>query len=582
MKKNVRLSSLLVFSAVFLVSCGSTPAKSSSSQSNTASTQSTSSNSDSSSSEEKVAFTKKAVNLYTTPTSHVNVSLYFTDKNPDIPFIDFAEFNKEVEMTYASSLDEVSGVLTIHNGDYVSSIDFKKGLYYVEDFEHFFAQGSKVSFLDTMAMTAPDANGKYHYLKRDDSSVFLTSGRPISIDLSAYDIPLYAQEGKAYLPLATYSDLFVSPLGAYIVYNTKDAFVTGELDAFKDMYYSDDLKKQRSQSLAEFTYHEFCLNMDNGYGLKESHGITNFDDYISRCGLKEDMLSTDPSVSSIALSRFILGYLDDSHSGSRYSSPLAGFIDLVKQEYYGPSMKSRNIKAKPYSKARYAVYGDAIKPYEVVGGDTAIITFDEFALNKADYYKTFPTEADAASDTIALVSYCNSKIQADSAIKNVVIDLSLNGGGAADSAAFMASWICGGVTINTMNPFDGAKASITYYGDTNLDGVFDSNDYLTGKKVYCLTTESSFSCGNLLPSIFKATGAATLLGRTSGGGACIVGKAALPDGSTYQLSSREVLCTRKNGSFYNIDQGMAPDYVLDDPTAFYDRTALREKIVSLS
>jgi hypothetical protein len=212
MKKNVRLSSLLVFSAVFLVSCGSTPAKSSSSQSNTASTQSTSYNSDSSSSEEKVAFTKKAVNLYTMPTSHVNVSLYFTDKNPDIPFIDFAEFNKEVEMTYASSLNEVSGVLTIHNGNYVSSIDFKKGLYYVEDFEHFFAQGSKVSFLDTMAMTAPDASGKYHYLKRDDSSVFLTSGGPISIDLSTYDIPLYTEDGKAYLPLATYSDLFVSPL----------------------------------------------------------------------------------------------------------------------------------------------------------------------------------------------------------------------------------------------------------------------------------------------------------------------------------------------------------------------------------
>jgi hypothetical protein len=581
MKKKYRLSSLLVFSAVFLVSCGSTPTSASQSVSKTASTESTSSSSSSASSETKVAFTKKAVDLYTSATTKVSVNLYFTAKNPDIPFVDFAEFNVAIKMGFNVALDEPSGVLTIKNESYASYLDFKKGLYEVDDYEHFFSLGSKCSYLDVMSMTAADEHGKNHYLKRDDTSLFLTSGRPVTMDLASHEIPLYLAERKAYLPLATFSDLFVSPFGVYVVYNGKDAFSAPDLDDFKNMYYTDDLKKARSESLAKFTYNEFCFNMDYSYGLKESHGITTFDDFITRCGWKSDMLSTDPSVSSIALNRFILGYLDDSHSGSRFSSPLAGYLDLVKNEYMGPSMTSRANKAKPFAAAREAVYGDTIKPYEEVGGDTAIITFDEFANNKGDYYKTFPTETDAANDTIALVSYADSKIKANSAIKNVVIDLSLNGGGAADSAAFMASWICGGALINTMNPFDGATASLTYYGDTNLDGTFDLNDYLTGKKVYCLTTESSFSCGNLLPSVFKASGAATILGHTSGGGACIVGKAALPDGSTYQLSSREVLCTRKNGSYYNVDQGVQPDYVIDDPATFYDRTALRAKIVSL-
>jgi len=417
MKKKYRLSALLVFSAVFLVSCGSTSKSTSQSASNTASTQSASYNSDSSS-ETKVTFTKKAVDLYTSTTTKVSVNFYFTAKNPDIPFVDFAEFTAAIKIGFNVALDEASGVLTIKNDSYASYLDFKKGLYEVDDYEHFFSSGTKCSYLDVMSMTAADEHGKNHYLKRDDTSVFLTSGRPVAMDLASHEIPLYLAEGKAYLPLATFSDLFVSPFGAYVVYNSKDAFFAPDLDAFKDMYYTDDLKKARSESLAKFTYNEFCFNMDYSYGLKESHGITTFDDFITRCGLKSDMLSTDPSVSSIALNRFILGYLDDSHSGSRFSSPLAGYLDLVKDEYMGPSMTSRANKAKPFAAARKAVYGDTIKPYEEVGGDTAIITFDEFANNKGDYYTTFPTETDAANDTILVVIYGPTRIsKANSAIK---------------------------------------------------------------------------------------------------------------------------------------------------------------------
>jgi len=73
----------------------------------------------------------------------------------------------------------------------------------------------------------------------------------------------------------------------------------------------------------------------------------------------------------------------------------------------------------------------------------------------------------------------------------------------------------------------------------------------------------------------------TLMGRTSGGGACVVGHSSLADGTFMQYSSQAVLCTRKNGSYYSVDRGAEPDVIIDDPATFYNRTALRAKILSL-
>jgi hypothetical protein len=85
----------------------------------------------------------------------------------------------------------------------------------------------------------------------------------------------------------------------------------------------------------------------------------------------------------------------------------------------------------------------------------------------------------------------------------------------------------------------------------------------------------------LVPAVLEEEGSVTLLDATTGGGACIVGKSILPDGTAYQLSSRTVLSTRKNGSYYSVDQGVVPDVAIPDPATFYDRSALVTKIASL-
>ena len=84
-----------------------------------------------------------------------------------------------------------------------------------------------------------------------------------------------------------------------------------------------------------------------------------------------------------------------------------------------------------------------------------------------------------------------------------------------------------------------------------------------------------------MPCEFKASGKVTLLGRTSGGGACTVLPASTAWGTSFQISSNNVSSFLKNGSFYDIDRGADPDFVLPTPEQYYDRAALTDYINSI-
>lgn len=71
------------------------------------------------------------------------------------------------------------------------------------------------------------------------------------------------------------------------------------------------------------------------------------------------------------------------------------------------------------------------------------------------------------------------------------------------------------------------------------------------------------------------------IGRTSGGGACVIQQGVTADGTLFSISSNIKSCTVKNGSFYPIDQGVEPDFTIGAPAHFYDRQWLTDYINSL-
>ena len=73
----------------------------------------------------------------------------------------------------------------------------------------------------------------------------------------------------------------------------------------------------------------------------------------------------------------------------------------------------------------------------------------------------------------------------------------------------------------------------------------------------------------------------TILGQTSGGGACVVTSMTSADGCTFTISGIKRLAYTKNGSFYDIDRGVEPDHEISDIDLIYDREYMTEYINKL-
>ncbi|MBQ3701837.1 MAG: hypothetical protein II885_03680 [Oscillospiraceae bacterium] len=102
-----------------------------------------------------------------------------------------------------------------------------------------------------------------------------------------------------------------------------------------------------------------------------------------------------------------------------------------------------------------------------------------------------------------------------------------------------------------------------------------------GKNLFVLTSPVGFSCGNLVPCALKESGRVTVMGRTSGGGSCVVQKMSSAWGTSFQISGSHRISFIKNGAYYDVDRGAEPDIIITSPEKFYDRAALTDYINSL-
>ena len=218
-------------------------------------------------------------------------------------------------------------------------------------------------------------------------------------------------------------------------------------------------------------------------------------------------------------------------------------------------------------KKREQVLGDNVAPYER-RGDTVFITFDEFDISRISLYYTEGYEpVPDSGDTIDLFAFALKRLQnEDSNAKNVVIDIACNGGGTALACGFAMDAIIGKAIICVQNPNTSALTQNVVKFDLNLDGVIDEHDISMkqmGKNIAVVMSDSSFSCGNLLPCSLNALDDNVLLmGQQSGGGACVVAYTSTAIGSIMQISGEQMLVTMKNGYIRDIDGGVAPEVPL--------------------
>ena len=548
--------------------------------------------------------TSKEMPVYLFETQNkVTAPVYFIG-NSDVPYFslkdcgelytqlmrDIFHHDQNISFELKFSKKGEVGTLTRVDGDpYTMTVDCAADKIIFLDYDAFIRPDESRVLIDVLSADNPRSDDDVNFFKRTENS-YERYGDPLILDLAAYGIDLVADDKNCYIPAQTFSDFLLSLNYVNIYYNGEAIFFAAH-NQMKDtpeaeselgkIFYSVKPKKV-SESIAKFNYAELCLAVDNLYGLKEVHGIESFDNLCKQAGYKELLTGTDTEQADAALYLIISKHLDDLHSSFLSVSPFSGKNlneGFIKKFGVGQSELSFIKQYKSYLEAREKFYPNGVPAYEEIG-NTAYITFDKFkgVPQDADYYQTPPTEN--ATDTIGIILYAYSQIMREnSPIENVVLDLSCNLGGDADTAIYTVSAFLGEGYASLKNTMTNALATGVYNVDVNLDHKYDEKDRgLLSKKLFCVISPVSFSCGNLVPNVFKNSNQVTLIGRTSGGGSCVVLPMTTAYGTYFQLSSPLRLSFIKNGSFYDIDRGVEPDCPLMFPESFYNRANLTKYI----
>ena len=525
--------------------------------------------------------------------------LYFIDGVNDLPYVEIGDWaallyfiNTELRSDpgYDLSIERKEGVVTLEreNG-YTLDFDFASNRLVFEDYDAFMHNSNDSTLIDLVSENGIDENGVAELIWRDKEASFNRYGDVMTVDLEAYGIHMIAQDECLYVPLQTLDDFTLLRSLVSVIFNGQALFLVNDDIFFSyaesaytetaEIYYSAPTA-ERSDALAEYSYNELCLALDTFYGLKEVHDISSFRQLFWQIGLDEVLSGNDAMDADNALKMVIDYYLDDLHSVFNEYSYLAGLNPIPNST--GFSNRKLDAHGKEYRDARNAAYPDGWMKYEEVG-NTAYITFDTFDSNYygRGYYAA-KEEGNMLDDTVALIIYAHEQItRENSPIENVVLDLSNNTGGAVDAAVVVLGWFLGDAPFSVKNMATGAMSNAVYRADINLDHTYDEKDTVADKHLYCLVSPVSFSCGNLVPAALKASENVTLIGRTTGGGSCVVQPMSTAYGTVFQISSCNRMSFLKNGSFYDIDQGVAPDYYVDDIANLYNREAMTNFINGL-
>ena len=523
--------------------------------------------------------------------------LAFIDGVDDLPFVElndwaallyFVNTDLREDPGYDLNIETDGDLFTLEreNG-YTLCFDFKNETLVFEDYDAFVHNSNDSTLIDLVSESSTDDSGKSLLIWRNKADSFDRYGDMMTVDLGAYGIPMIAQDGGFYVPLQTLDDFTLMRTLSSFVFNGEALFLANDDIFFSDgdytetayLYYSVPAR-DRSDALAEYSYNELCLSLDTFYGLKEQHDISSFRKLFWQIGYDEVLSGKSALDADNALKSFIDHYLDDLHSGFDEYSAFAGLNPITGST----GIADRKLEAHHdvFKAARDKAYPKGWLAYEEVG-NTAYITFDTF---DSEYYAPAYYRArdngEQLDDTVALIIDAHARItRPNSPIENVVLDLSNNTGGAVDAAVVVLSWFLGDAPFSIKNMATGAMSTAVYRADINLDGEFDEKDTVADKNLYCLISPVSFSCGNLVPASLKSSQKVTLLGRTSGGGSCSVQPMSTAHGTVIRISSAMRMSFLKNGSFYDIDQGIEPDYYIDNIDNYYDRPALTKFINGL-
>ena len=414
------------------------------------------------------------------------------------------------------------------------------------------------------------------------------------------------------------------------------AFINTKSSNFGNNTYGENMKR--------YAYNFLTYRLDNFYGIKNDLGVDTFTKYFKET--KRQISSLDGPISSspdtiynyfmntknideysVVLNYVVSNILGDGHTVYMGSSPLvSNFNTLNDSTLASLNNSDRSNKIMTDMTTFSNLREEAINSYLnleqqsmpmklsdecfITEGSTAILMFDSFTGSPITYeiyaqisemidnqllpaFEDYRNDRDVTSTYQMLNSFVGNfaaflfafkVIEKLPEIKNVVFDITNNGGGAVLAVPQILSFLTDDPYFTDSCTIDGSICEYHYKVDLNGDKTIDSKDTYKGKyNFYVLQSDMSFSCGSLFPAAVKNAGIAKIIGaRLSGGGACSVSYGSDVFGTQLRLSSTHASMVRqKDGSWTTNDRGVEADYVLDT-SYWYDFAKLNTYLNSLS
>ena len=356
-------------------------------------------------------------------------------------------------------------------------------------------------------------------------------------------------------------------------------------------------KTERTQAVADFTYNLLCLSFDKVYSVKEAKKVSSFDTLFTQKGYKDNLKSTNIRTYEEAMIKFLNTEIDDGHTGAVTSSIFDYVNRAIISECNAKYPLNRTLgidnKKNEYYSQRYAQYDFATFGIRMEAGeDTAYLSFDGFLANFGfpgsfrNYSANSDLEELRKGDTCGYMATCIMKIEEynkdsknTTKIKNIVVDITANGGGDMTVLPYVACIMTKDPKLCVGDSRTGQVIEYHYEADFDGDGTY-GDTYADKYNFFLLTSDASFSCGSSLPSMVKGTNV-KIIGIAGAGGASPITTFVDASGFVYKTSGQFGVYYKDGNDYKTIENGVPVDHEIAKEL-WYDYANLTKKIDELA
>lgn len=487
-----------------------------------------------------------------------DIKIFFVDEGT-VPYIDVQTFiemldgaidsslftytfqnGDELIVSYEVDIEDIDGEITTET--FTAIIDFTENTFYIDTFTFFdyyvsetesdYGEGLNyvgVDYVDGTSVTIPLGDYKFDLVIYNDGSNDLF--------LLPFHVANLLFAGNIYYD-AYYNGDMIYGLDTFGISSGGE-----EADALHELARTSTFNELNMElDMKEASFNFLALSLDYFYGLKMDQEVDSYYEFLYGY-VDEFMLQTDTklytkifemanALNDLHTSHVFAGYYTDADYAETY-------LELTSISQLGP--RARDFYTGLWAiQARYEEkYGSISKipGYEVIDdGRTAVIHITGFTIDSPDEFRTV---MELLPETVV----------------NVVIDLAYNTGGNVGAVLRIFGYMTEeAFQYHAQNPADGS--AVTYY----IESDYIAYDY----NWYIVSSEVTFSAANLMVSMAKELGIATIIGHTSSGGASSIGVISTPDGSVLLISTNNIISTRVGNEidgyeYLSIEFGVEPD-----------------------